>query len=84
MASFQALGAPTEAAVVHIGLGGARVDVGDTELGRLDLLDAAVRLEGLGSTGCLPDVFRDLASAELSAGNLAAADRAGQLSLHRA
>jgi len=80
-ASFQSIGAAREAAIALIGLGAARVELGHTLQGHLDLLDAAARLEALGDHGFLADAYRYLASAELIAGDLAAAERHGQRSL---
>jgi tetratricopeptide (TPR) repeat protein len=68
LAGFEGIGAATEAAITLIGLGAARVEQSDVERGRLDLLEAARRLEVLGSTGYLPEVYRYMASAELAAG----------------
>ncbi|HEY3057617.1 MAG TPA: tetratricopeptide repeat protein, partial [Chloroflexota bacterium] len=80
-ASFQNIGAATEAAVALIGLGAARVELGHTLQGHLDLLDAAARLEALGDNAYLADAYRYLASAELSAGDLVAAEQNGRRSL---
>jgi class 3 adenylate cyclase/tetratricopeptide (TPR) repeat protein len=80
-AIFQSLGAATEAAIAMIGLGAARTELGDVAQGRVELLEAATRLEALGSTGYLPDAYRSLASAELSAHNLGAAERAADRAL---
>jgi len=81
LTSFESLGAAREVAITLIGLGATRVELGDAEHGRRDLRDAATRLEALGSTGYLAEVYRYIASAELIAGHLAAAERAGQCSL---
>jgi tetratricopeptide (TPR) repeat protein len=63
------------------GLGMARVEAGQIEQGRADLLQAADRFAILGRSTHLPDIHRALAAAELAAGNLAAAAQAGERSL---
>jgi adenylate cyclase len=64
-----------------VGVGAARVEMGDIAQGRADLLDAVSRFEAIGSTIYLPDLYRHLASAELAAGDLVAAERAAGRSL---
>ena len=67
-----------------VGLGAARIEVGEVEQGRADLLDAAQRFARLGSTIYLPDLYRYLAEAELARGDLDAATRAAGISLEYA
>ncbi|HTD77823.1 MAG TPA: tetratricopeptide repeat protein, partial [Chloroflexota bacterium] len=64
-----------------VGLGAARIELGDVAQGRADLLDAEARFAAIGSTVYLPDLYRYLASAELAAGDLYAADQAAARSL---
>ena len=64
-----------------VGLGAARIEIGDVAQGRADLLDAEARFAAIGSTVYLPDLCRCLASAELAAGDLEAADAAAARSL---
>jgi tetratricopeptide (TPR) repeat protein len=63
------------------GLGMARVEAGQIEQGRADLLDAEARFAVLGRSMHLPDIHRSLAAAELASGNLAAAAQAAERSL---
>ena len=67
-----------------VGLGAARTEVGNVSQGRADLLDAEARFNEIGSTIYLPDLYRYLASAELAAGNVEAAERAAARSLEYA
>src|SRR5579859_7741473 len=67
------IGYASGVALALTGLGGARIEAGDMEQGRRDLLDAEERFAVLGSTIYLPYVYRYLASAELGSGNLSAA-----------
>ena len=66
------------------GLGMARVDMGQIEQGRSDLLEAEARFAALGRSIYLPEIQRFLASAELAAGNLDAAARSAERSLELA
>jgi tetratricopeptide (TPR) repeat protein len=63
------------------GLGMARVEAGQLEQGRADLIEAESRFAALGRSMHLPDIHRSLASAELAAGNLEAAAQAAERSL---
>src|SRR5438105_1004325 len=56
----------------------ARVEAGQLEQGRADLLQAADRFAILGRSTHLPDIHRFLAAAELAAGNLEAAAEAAE------
>ena len=67
-----------------IGRGAAHVELGELAPGRADLLEAEARLAGAGSTLYLPDLYRELAGAELAAGNVQAADEAVARSLQYA
>jgi tetratricopeptide (TPR) repeat protein len=82
--TFSGIGEAAGVATVMIGLGAARVEAGNVAQGRLELLDAARRFAALGSTFYLPDLYRYLASAELAAGDLDAAEGAAQRSLEYA
>jgi tetratricopeptide (TPR) repeat protein len=64
-----------------VGLGAARTESGEWAQGRADLLDAEARFAAIGSTIYLPDLYRYLASAELAAGDLEAAEQATARSL---
>jgi tetratricopeptide (TPR) repeat protein len=64
-----------------MGLGIARIEEGQIEQGRADLLEAEARFDALGRSTHLPDIHRALAAAELAAGNLEAAAQAAERSL---
>jgi tetratricopeptide (TPR) repeat protein len=66
------------------GLGMARVDMGQIEQGRKDLLEAEARFAALGRSIYLPEIHRFLASAELALGNLEGAARSAERSLELA
>ncbi len=68
-------------ALALTGLGGARVEAGEVEEGRANLLDAEGRFNALGRTMYFSDLNRFLASAELARGDLDAATKAAQRSL---
>jgi ATP/maltotriose-dependent transcriptional regulator MalT len=48
----------------------ARVEAGETQQGRIDLLAAEEQFSALGRSMYLPDIYRFLASAELAMGDL--------------
>ena len=81
---FESIGAANEAAITLVGVGAARVDEGDVDLGQTDLLGALERFSRLGSTGYLPELYRYLALAALQRGELADAEDAAQKSLEHA
>lgn len=68
-------------ALALTGLGMARVQSGEIEQGRADLLEAEARFAALGRTMYFPELYRFLASAELAAGHLDAARGAAERSL---
>ena len=73
IALLESAGGAADAAVVLMSLGAARAESGDVPGGLADLREAERRVHALGRTKFLPDLYRLLASAELSAGNLDAA-----------
>jgi adenylate cyclase len=81
--TWDAIGASAAAGLARMNLGSARVEAGDIVRGRADLREALGRLQG---TKFLPSAHRDLALAELAAGDAdAAAGHAEQaLALARA
>jgi class 3 adenylate cyclase/tetratricopeptide (TPR) repeat protein len=80
IAIFQAISAANEANIVLMNQGAAKVEAGDIAGGRADLMAARDRFEAKKS-GSLPSVYRDLASAELAAGDLDAATAAADHAL---
>lgn len=76
--TWQAIGATAAAGLARMNLGAARVEAGDVDRGRAELRDALVHLEG---TKFLPGAHRDLALAELAAGDIASAERHAQRAL---
>jgi adenylate cyclase len=66
------------------GLGAARIECGQVDQGREDLLEAERRLLAAGASMYLPDVQRFLATAELAIGDLAAAGDRAERSLELA
>jgi tetratricopeptide (TPR) repeat protein len=82
--TWAGIGNASGVAVALIGLGAARVEMGEVTQGRADLLDAKERFSELGSTFYLPDLYRYLASAELAVGDLEAAEQAAGKSLEYA
>jgi class 3 adenylate cyclase len=81
MAIWDEIGDPIAIALALTGSGAARVEAGDIERGRADLLDAEAQFAALGNTKFLPDLYRFLALAELAAGDLGAAERAAEQSV---
>ena len=81
VATSTAVGYASGVANALTGLGMARVEAGQLEQGRADLLEAEARFAALGRSTHLPDIHRSLASAELAAGNLEAAAQAADRSL---
>jgi tetratricopeptide (TPR) repeat protein len=82
--TWDAIGNASGVAVALVGLAAARTESGDVVQGRADLLDAEARFARLGSTIYLPDLYRYLASAELAAGDIDAAEQAATRSLEYA
>ena len=68
--TWNAIGASAAAGLARMNLGSARVEAGDVDRGRADLREALSRLQG---TKFLPSAHRDLALAELAAGDVDAA-----------
>ena len=81
VATSTAVGYASGVANALTGLGMARVEAGQLEQGRADLLAAEARFAALGRSTHLPDIHRSLAAAELAAGNLDAAAQAADRSL---
>ncbi|HYK98395.1 MAG TPA: tetratricopeptide repeat protein [Candidatus Acidoferrales bacterium] len=73
IALLESAGGAADSAVVLMSLGAARAESGDVRGGLADLREAEKRVHMLGRTKYLPDLYRLLASAELSAGNVEAA-----------
>jgi tetratricopeptide (TPR) repeat protein len=78
---WEPIGYASGVAIALIGVGAARAQSGDIDRGRADLLGARDRFAALGSTTYLPELYRHLASAELAAGDLVAAESAANLSI---
>ncbi len=77
---WESIGSAADAAGGLMNLGAARAEAGHTARGRADLLAAEKRFSGLGKTSWL-GLYRYLASAELAAGNLEAAQIAADKAL---
>jgi adenylate cyclase len=71
-------------ALALTGRGASRVDLGEPDLGRADLLEAELRFTALGRTVWFPDLYRLLASAELARGDLEAARKAADRAIEYA
>lgn len=67
-----------------MGLGTSRLESGDFQRGREDLLEAQRRFAALGQSMYLPEIHRSLAVAELQAGNVGAAASEAERSLELA
>jgi adenylate cyclase len=67
-----------------MGVGTSRVEAGDLDRGRTDLLDAEARFAAIGQSMYLPEIHRSLAAAELAAGNISAAAHEAERSLELA
>lgn len=78
LVTWEAIGANAAAGLARMNLGAARVEAGDVDRGRVDLHEALSRLQG---TKFLPSAHRDLALAELAAGDADAAARHAELAL---
>jgi class 3 adenylate cyclase/tetratricopeptide (TPR) repeat protein len=68
-------------ALALTGLGMARVDAGELEQGRADLIEAEAQFSTLGRSMYLPDIYRFLASADLALGDLESATRYAERSM---
>ena len=79
--TYESIGHNLGMALALLGRGAARVELGDIEQGRSDLVDAQARFATIGSTLYLPDLYRYLALAELATNNVIAAERAASESL---
>ncbi len=73
-----------DTAIHLIGIALDRVYLGQVAEGRADLLEAESRLSATGSTRHHPELYRNLAYAELASGDLEEAERAGERSLQYA
>ncbi len=81
LAIWDKIGHAPGVALALTGLGGARVEAGEVEEGRANLLDAEARFNSLGRTMYFPDLYRFLASSELARGDFDAATWAAERSL---
>ncbi len=79
-----AIGSKSETALALMDMGLDRVRIGQVTQGRADLLQAEALLTAVGSVRYHPSLYRNLAYAELAAGDLDAATRAAERSLEYA
>jgi len=70
---WETIGSPVPAGIARVGLAAARVARGEVAQGRGDLLAVQAVFADAGTTLVLPDLYRELAVAELAGGNLQAA-----------
>ncbi|HEY8807122.1 MAG TPA: adenylate/guanylate cyclase domain-containing protein [Candidatus Limnocylindria bacterium] len=70
IATWTPIGYASGIAIALIGLGAARIELDDVDVGRAHLRDAEQRFDAVGSTTYHPDIYRYLAGADLARSDL--------------